>query len=101
MSKMTAFFPLQVGDNSTSSSTLEPLFTNADENIDVILDEALAEGIILGNAYIKLEEYLREGNGEDKDKGGFSELKAGRIIATTIFPRGKQTRKNASTNQVK
>jgi hypothetical protein len=51
----------------------------------------------MGNAYIKFEEYLREGNGDST--GGFSELKAGRIIAQTVFPRGKQTRKNVSENQ--
>ena len=57
-----------------------------------------AKGIIMGNAYIKFEEYLREGNGDGK--GAFSELKAGRIIAMTVFPRGKQTRKNVSKNRV-
>jgi hypothetical protein len=119
MSKMTAFFPLEVGHNSTTSSALVPLVTNVDDNFDDILDEALAEyhtqlnarvddmhrelavdtkpvrerlwdfkdsqvrlgsakGIILGNVYIKFEEYLREGNGDNK--GGFSELKAGSFI---------------------
>ena len=52
----------------------------------------------MGNAYIKFEEYLREGNGDST--GGFSELKAGRIIAKTVFPRGKKTRKNASQNEI-
>jgi hypothetical protein len=56
------------------------------------------KGIIMGNAYIKFEEYLREGNGDST--GGFSELKAGRIIAKTVFPRGKKTRKNASQNEI-
>ncbi len=57
-----------------------------------------AKGIIMGNAYIKFEEYLREGYGDGK--GGFSELTAGRVIAKTVFPRAKNTRKNASKNHV-
>ncbi len=56
------------------------------------------KGIIISNAYIKFEEYLREGNGDSTR--GFSELKAGRIIAQTVFPRGKKTRKNASQNAI-
>jgi hypothetical protein len=40
---------------------------------------------------------VREGNGDGT--GCFSELKAGRIVAKTVFPRGKRTRKNASTNK--
>jgi hypothetical protein len=40
---------------------------------------------------------LREGYGDGE--GGFSDLKAGRIIASTVFPRGKKTRSNAATNQ--
>jgi hypothetical protein len=56
-----------------------------------------AKGITLGNVYIKYEEYLREGYGDGK--GGFSDLKAGRIIASTVFPSGKKTRSNAAKNQ--
>ena len=119
-------------------STLEPLGTTDEDNLEGILDEALAEfhldlnarvddmhrepvvqakpvrqqlwdflecqvklgntkGIILGNAYIKYEEYLREGYGDGE--GGFSDLKAGRIIASTVFPRGKKTRSNAAKHQ--
>jgi hypothetical protein len=50
-------------------------------------------GATLANAYIMFEQYLREGDGTGK--GGFSELKAGRTVAKTVFPRPKQTRTNA------
>jgi hypothetical protein len=53
-----------------------------------------AKGIIVGNVYIKFEEYLREGYGDGK--GAFSALKAERIIAKTVFPLGTHTRKNVS-----
>ncbi len=41
---------------------------------------------------------MREGNSDGT--GCYSELKAGRIIAQTVFPRGKHTRKNASKNPI-
>jgi hypothetical protein len=43
----------------------------------------------LANAYIMFEQYLREGDGTGKV--GFSELKAGRTVVKTVFPRPKQT----------
>ena len=33
-------------------------------------------------------------------RGASANLKAGRLIATAVFPRGRQTRKNASKNKV-
>ena len=115
---------------------LEPLFPVLEDNIDAILDEALADhgiawvhdmdqnaglcekdlrtrlwdfkisqektanvkGAILANAYLKFEEYLRLGAGDGTR--GFSELKAGRIVAKTMFTRetGKVPRKNLATN---
>jgi hypothetical protein len=54
-------------------------------------------GATLANAYILLEQYLRNGNGDGK--GGFSLLKAGRTVAKTVFPRSQHTRKNASRNR--
>jgi hypothetical protein len=52
---------------------------------------------LLANAYIIFEQYLRQGDGQGV--GGFSELKAGRIIAKTVFPRSKYARKNTSRNK--
>jgi hypothetical protein len=54
-------------------------------------------GSILANAYILLEQYLRDGNSDGK--GGFSLLKAGRTVAKTVIPRSQHTRKNASRNR--
>ncbi len=121
---------------------LEPLFPQTDENINAILDEALADygtefiarvndlhpnsgtvlkdvrsrlhdfkdsqektgntkGAILANdVYLKFEEYLRLGNGVGQHARGCSELKAGRLVAKTMFPRAKLTRKNASLNRL-
>ena len=54
------------------------------------------KGALLATAYLKFDEYLRLGN--DDGKGGFSELRAGRLVATSFFPRPQQARKNVSRN---
>jgi hypothetical protein len=61
---------------------------------------ANVKGAILANTFLKFEEYVRLGDGDGK--GGYSELKAGRIIAKTMFTRdsGKVARKNVSQNRI-
>jgi hypothetical protein len=59
-----------------------------------------AKGSILANVYLKFEEYLRLGDVDGKHKRGCSELKAGRLVAKTMFPRAKLTRKNAAQNRL-
>jgi hypothetical protein len=61
---------------------------------------ANVKGAILANTFFKFEEYVRLGDGDGK--GGYSELKAGRIIAKTMFTResGKVARKNVSRNRI-
>jgi hypothetical protein len=54
------------------------------------------KGTLLATAYLKFDEFLRLGS--DDGKGSYSELKAGRLVATTFFPRPQHQRKNASTN---
>jgi hypothetical protein len=58
------------------------------------------KGAILANVYLKFEEYLRLGDVEGKHKRGCSELKAGRLVAKTMSPRAKLTRKNAAQNRL-
>jgi hypothetical protein len=61
---------------------------------------ANVKGAILANTFLKFEEYVRLGDGDGK--GGYSELKAGRIIAKTMFTResGKVARKKFSQNRI-
>jgi hypothetical protein len=59
-----------------------------------------AKGAVLANVYLKFEEYLRLGGVDSSHPRGFSELKAGRLVAKTMFPRAKLTRKNASQNRL-
>jgi hypothetical protein len=57
------------------------------------------KGAILANVYLKFEEYLRLGEEVSKRARGCSELQAGRLVAKTMYPRAKLTRKNASLNR--
>jgi hypothetical protein len=54
-------------------------------------------GPTLANAYILFEQYRRDGDGTGQRS--FSELKAGRTVAKTVFPRPKHIRTNASQNR--